>query len=79
MAELPMLHVETDHIKQMLENGWSVVGYSTVIMAMGAMTHSILLQKGSELITADTTVSKSAAGWGPLTAATGFLSYSPKP
>ncbi|RJT26624.1 hypothetical protein D3227_37165 [Mesorhizobium waimense] len=35
MAELPMLHVETDHIRQMLEHGWSVVGYSTVIMAMG--------------------------------------------
>jgi len=32
-------------LTKMLAAGWTVRGYSTTIMAAGAMTHSILLQR----------------------------------
>lgn len=78
MSEGNVLHVETDRIRQMLASGWTVEGYSTVIMAAGAMTHSILLRNGDELVSANTTTMISAAGWGAPKAVTGFLSYTPK-
>jgi hypothetical protein len=76
MAEQQILYVETDGIQRMLDDGWTVAGYSTVLMAAGAMTHSILLKKGNELVTVNIST---VPGWGTTTKTiVGFLSYSPK-
>lgn len=40
---------DRDVLAERLAADWKVVGYSTTIMAAGAMTHSILLQKGDLL------------------------------
>lgn len=40
---------ERDHLTEMLNDGWSVEGYSNTMMAAGAMTYSILLRKGAKL------------------------------
>ena len=39
----------SDSIDDMLTQGWELAGYSVTMMAMGAMTHSVLLRKGSSL------------------------------
>jgi len=39
----------SDQLANMLADGWSIEGYSTTIMAAGAMTHSILLRKDRNL------------------------------
>ncbi|TPN44108.1 MULTISPECIES: hypothetical protein [unclassified Mesorhizobium] len=41
-----------DKLSRLLASGWSVVGYSTTMMAAGRMTHSVLLQKEHVLISA---------------------------
>ena len=38
-----------DQLTEMLENGWAVAGYSSCIMAAGALAHNVLLQKGAML------------------------------
>lgn len=38
-----------EEIARKLKDGWTVAGYSTVIMAAGAMNHSTLFQKGEKL------------------------------
>jgi hypothetical protein len=38
-----------DQLAQMLTDGWTIEGYSTTIMAAGAMTHSILLRKDAAI------------------------------
>ncbi len=38
-----------DQLTEMLENGWAVAGYSSCLMAAGALAHNILLQKESTL------------------------------
>lgn len=74
MASNP-IHIDTEIIRRMLDEGWTVEGYSTVIMAAGAMTHSILLRKGNELVSANTTIS---AGWTGATTTTNLLAFFPK-
>ena len=32
-----------------LDNGWAVVGYNTVLLAIGNVTHFVLIQKGCSL------------------------------
>ena len=39
-----------DDIQTYLRNGWELSGYSTTVMAMGAMTHSVLLRKEFQLV-----------------------------
>jgi hypothetical protein len=34
-----------DQISYWLDNGWSVVGYDTQLLALGNVTHFVLLQK----------------------------------
>ena len=34
-----------DQISYWLDNGWTVVGYNTQLLAMGNVTHFVLLQK----------------------------------
>lgn len=34
-----------DQLTEMLESGWAVVGYSSCIMAAGALVHNVLLQR----------------------------------
>ena len=34
-----------------LRDGWVVVGYPSTIMAAGAMTHSVLMQRDADLMT----------------------------
>ncbi len=38
-----------DQLSNFLAEGWVVVGYSTTMMAMGGIVHSVLLQYGSSL------------------------------
>jgi hypothetical protein len=38
-----------EQLSKMLTDGWNIEGNSTTIMAAGAMTHSILLQKENKL------------------------------
>ena len=38
-----------DYVTNWLENGWSVVGYNTQMLAMGNVTHFILMQKEGAL------------------------------
>src|SRR5690349_5804050 len=40
-----MAEGERDVLAERLADDWEIKGYSTTIMAAGAMTHSILLQK----------------------------------
>jgi Na+-driven multidrug efflux pump len=40
---------DIDHLHEMLELGWQIEGYSTTMMAAGALTHSILLRRGSDV------------------------------
>jgi hypothetical protein len=47
-----MAEQQEDKLAKLLADGWAVAGYSTTIMAAGAMTHSILLQKDASLIQA---------------------------
>jgi hypothetical protein len=47
---------DEDKLVNLLADGWSIIGYSTTIMAAGAMTHSMLLKKGSNLISATVVV-----------------------
>lgn len=44
MADTP------DHLGDLLTDGWVVVGYSTAMMAVGGMVHSVLLQRESDLV-----------------------------
>ncbi|MGE0289297.1 MAG: hypothetical protein AB7I42_26520 [Bradyrhizobium sp.] len=48
---------QKDELAQRLSDGWTIVGYSTAMMAAGAMVHSVLLQKGDGLVTATVVVS----------------------
>jgi hypothetical protein len=41
-----------DKLSRLLASGWSIMGYSTTMMATGTMTHSVLLQKEHVLISA---------------------------
>lgn len=41
--------MDREYVARKLQEGWVVAGYSTTIMAAGAMTHSVLLQKGDRL------------------------------
>jgi hypothetical protein len=38
-----------DQLSDMLKDGWNVAGYSSCIMAAGALVHSLLLQKEAML------------------------------
>ena len=38
-------------ITEFLREGWDIAGYSTTIMSLGAMIHSVLLRKGTDLRT----------------------------
>jgi hypothetical protein len=38
-----------DKLASMLEDGWTVAGYSVCMMVGGALAHNVLLQKGSNL------------------------------
>ncbi|KAA3509679.1 hypothetical protein RMS29_023480 [Agrobacterium rosae] len=42
---------EKDELGNLLKNGWKIKGYSTAMMAAGAMVHSILLQKDLDVVT----------------------------
>lgn len=44
-----MADTERDRLAEMLADDWTIEGYSTTLMAAGAMTHSILLRKGDLL------------------------------
>ena len=44
-----MTDTERDHLTEMLQDGWSIEGYSNAVIARGAMTYSILLRKESHL------------------------------
>jgi hypothetical protein len=39
-----------DQLADMLAEGWEIEGYSTTLMAAGAMTHAILLRSGDQLV-----------------------------
>lgn len=41
---------DTDDLTQMLNDGWQIVGYSVCLLAMGAHSHNILLQKEMKLV-----------------------------
>lgn len=41
--------MSTDSFDYLLDQGWEIVGYATDMMAMGAMTHSVLLRKSRNL------------------------------
>lgn len=45
------LSEEDDQIGRLIRDGWSVKGYSTAMMAAGAITHSILLQRDMDVVT----------------------------
>lgn len=44
------MSTDNDKLYDLLEAGWSLSGYSTTIMAAGAMTHSVLLSNGPGLV-----------------------------
>ncbi len=46
-----MAEAEKDDLAEMLESGWGIAGYSVCLMAAGATSHHILLQKGSNIST----------------------------
>jgi hypothetical protein len=54
-----MAEEQTDQLTEMLEDGWTVEGYSNTLMAAGAMTFSVLLRKENRL-TAYTVVQNGA-------------------
>lgn len=39
-----------DKLLTLMESGWDIAGYSSNVLAAGAMTQSILLRKNNELI-----------------------------
>ncbi|WP_430511927.1 hypothetical protein [Pannonibacter phragmitetus] len=45
-----MSNENNEKLETYIENGWKISGYSTVMMAAGAMVHSILLQNDSNVI-----------------------------
>lgn len=44
-----MAEISKSELTRLLAADWRVVGYSTVILAGGAMVHSTLIQKGESL------------------------------
>lgn len=45
-----MTDESTDNsIGELLKDGWEIAGYSSTIMVLGSMTHSILLRKGTRV------------------------------
>jgi len=44
-----MAELGADQLTDMLNDGWMVAGYSVNMMAMGALAHNVLLQKGTRL------------------------------
>lgn len=42
---------EDDELGKLLADGWDVCGYSVCMLAAGALSHHILLRKGSSLTT----------------------------
>jgi hypothetical protein len=42
---------DPDILTEMVATGWTVAGYSTAMMAAGAMVHSILMRDGDKLTT----------------------------
>ena len=44
-----MSNENKDKLTEMLEDGWAVSGYSSCMMAAGALAHNVLLQKNSML------------------------------
>lgn len=52
-----MSEQERDILAERLAGEWAIEGYSTIMMAAGAMTHSILLRKGDLIDCVNITVS----------------------
>ena len=52
----PKYQVLNEDVRQMLSDGWSVVGYSTMPFGKDDFRHSVLLQKGSELLVFNVTI-----------------------
>ncbi|MFB9952071.1 hypothetical protein ACFFP0_24750 [Rhizobium puerariae] len=46
-----MADEEEDKLGNLLSHGFEIKAYSTAMMAAGAMVHSILLQKGMDVVT----------------------------
>ena len=46
-----MAEKDVDELEAMLADGWVISGYSVCLMAMGATSHHILLQKGTNVST----------------------------
>ncbi len=44
-----MAELGEDQLTDMLNDGWTIAGYSVNMMALGALTHNVLLQKGTHL------------------------------
>jgi len=44
-----MVEAKQDHLTELLEDGWSIEGYSNTMIARGAMTYSVLLRKANQL------------------------------
>lgn len=40
---------ETDELTKLLSDGWVIAGYSVCMLAAGALSHNILLQKNNSL------------------------------
>ena len=71
----PSFQVQNEDVREMLSDGWSVVGYSTMPIQMAGIQHSVLLQKGKELVSFNVTL---AAGVLGAKVVTNVLSYTPE-
>ena len=40
---------DSDDIQQLLKNGWEIAGYASNMLAMGAVSHHVLLRQGANL------------------------------
>lgn len=45
------MNAETDELAAHLADGWEIKGYSVCLMAAGATSHHVLLQKGAHVAT----------------------------
>ena len=43
--------MNSDDLEQLLKDGWEIAGYSVNIMALGALSHHVLLRQGTNLTT----------------------------
>jgi hypothetical protein len=39
----------SDRLTELLEDDWEIAGYAVTMAAMGALTHHVLLKKGTQL------------------------------